>query len=70
LQTLGFSLNEIREFLSLRTKDLRARWEVQKMLDHKLHDVRAKRIALEPQSGSAILSLGIRVESKAFAVPF
>ena len=46
LQSLGFSLNEIREFLSLRTNDLRACSEVQKMLDHKLHDVRAKRIAL------------------------
>jgi DNA-binding transcriptional MerR regulator len=46
LQTLGFSLNEIRDFLSLRGNDLRACSEVQKMLDHKLHDVRAKRIAL------------------------
>jgi MerR family copper efflux transcriptional regulator len=30
LQTLGFSLNEIREFLSLRTNDLRACSQVQK----------------------------------------
>jgi DNA-binding transcriptional MerR regulator len=46
LQTLGFSLNEIREFLSLRTNDLRACSEVQKMLDHKLRDIHTKRIAL------------------------
>jgi DNA-binding transcriptional MerR regulator len=45
LQTLGFSLNEVRDFLSLRTNDLRACSNVQKMLDHKLRDVRAKRIA-------------------------
>ncbi len=37
LQALGFSLNEIREFLSLRSNDLRACSEVRKMLDHKLH---------------------------------
>ena len=46
LQTLGFSLNEIREFLSLRTNDLRACSEVRKKIDHKLRDVHAKRIAL------------------------
>ena len=46
LQALGFSLNEIREFLSLRSNDLRACSEVRKMLDHKLHDIHAKRIAL------------------------
>ena len=46
LQMLGFSLNEIRELLSLRTNDLRACSEVQKMLDHKLRDIHAKRIAL------------------------
>ncbi len=46
LQTLGFSLNEIREFLSLRSNDLRACSEVWKMLDHKLRDIHAKRIAL------------------------
>ncbi len=46
LQTLGFSLNEIREFLSLRSNDLRACSAVRKMLDHKLHDIHAKRIAL------------------------
>jgi DNA-binding transcriptional MerR regulator len=46
LQTLGFSLNEIREFLSLRTDGLRACSEVRKMLDHKLRDIHAKRVAL------------------------
>jgi len=46
LQTLGFSLNEIREFVSLRTNDLRACSAVRKMLDHKLKDIHAKRIAL------------------------
>lgn len=46
LQTLGFLLNEIREFLSLRTNDLRACSEVRKMLDHKLRDIHAKRVAL------------------------
>jgi MerR family mercuric resistance operon transcriptional regulator len=46
LQTLGFSLNEIREFLSLRSNNLRACSEVRKMLDHKLSDIHAKRIAL------------------------
>jgi DNA-binding transcriptional MerR regulator len=46
MQTLGFSLNEIREFLSLRSNDLRACSEVRKMLDHKLRDIHAKRIAL------------------------
>ena len=42
---LGFSLKEIREFLSLRTNDLGACTNVQKMLDHKLRDVRTRRIA-------------------------
>jgi MerR family transcriptional regulator, mercuric resistance operon regulatory protein len=46
LQALGFSLNEIREFLSLRSHNLRACSAVRKMLDHKLHDIHAKRIAL------------------------
>ena len=46
LQTLGFSLNEIRDFVSLRTNDLRACSAVRKMLDHKLKDIHAKRIAL------------------------
>jgi DNA-binding transcriptional MerR regulator len=46
LQALGFSLNEIREFLSLRSDDLRACSQVQKMLDHKLRDIHVKRIAL------------------------
>ena len=46
LQALGFSLNEIREFVSLRTNDLRACSEVRKMLDLKLKDIHAKRIAL------------------------
>jgi DNA-binding transcriptional MerR regulator len=46
LQTLGFSLNEVREFVSLRTNDLRACSTVRKMLDHKLRDIHAKRIAL------------------------
>ena len=46
LQTLGFSLSEIREFVSLRTNDLRACSAVRNMLDHKLKDIHAKRIAL------------------------
>lgn len=46
LQTLGFSLNEVREFVSVRTNDLRACSTVRKMLDHKLRDIHAKRIAL------------------------
>jgi len=46
LQTLGFSLNEIRDFVSLRTNDLRACSAVRKMLDHKLKDIHAKKIAL------------------------
>jgi MerR family mercuric resistance operon transcriptional regulator len=46
LQTLGFSLNEIREFLSLRTNDLRACSEVRKILGRKLKDIHAKRAAL------------------------
>jgi MerR family transcriptional regulator, mercuric resistance operon regulatory protein len=46
LQTLGFSLNEVREFVGLRTNDLRACSAVRKMLDHKLGDIHAKRIAL------------------------
>jgi len=51
MQTLGFSLNEIREFLSLRSNDLRACSEVRKMLDHKLRDICAKRIALAKLEG-------------------
>lgn len=46
LQTLGFSLNEIRDFVALRTNDLRACSAVRKMLDHKLKDIHAKSIAL------------------------
>lgn len=46
LQALGFSLSEIREFLSLRRNDIQACSEVRKMLDHKLRDVHAKRVAL------------------------
>jgi DNA-binding transcriptional MerR regulator len=46
LQTFGFSLNEIREFLSLRTDNLRACSEVKKRLDRKLQDIHAKRVAL------------------------
>jgi DNA-binding transcriptional MerR regulator len=46
LQTLGFSLNEIQEFLSLRTNDLHACSEVRKKLDRKLKDIQAKRVAL------------------------
>jgi DNA-binding transcriptional MerR regulator len=36
VQTLGFSLNEIREFLFLRTNGLSACSEVRKRLDRKL----------------------------------
>jgi DNA-binding transcriptional MerR regulator len=46
LQTLGFSLEEIREFQSLRTNDLRACSAVREILDHKLQDIHARRIAL------------------------
>src|SRR5271169_1339199 len=46
LKTLGFSLSEIRDFVSLRINDLRACSAVRKMLDHKLKDIHAKRIAL------------------------
>lgn len=46
LQTLGFSLNEIRDFLSLRTNGLRACSEVRKKLDRKLKDIHEKRVAL------------------------
>lgn len=46
LQTLGFSLSEIHEFLSLRTNDLRACSEVRKMLARKLKGIHVKRIAL------------------------
>ncbi len=51
LQTLGFSLNEIREFLTLRGNDLRACTAVRKMLDHKLRDIHGKRIALAKLEG-------------------
>ena len=47
LQTLGFSLNEVREFLSLRTNDLRACSEVRNLLGRKLKDIHAKRVALQ-----------------------
>jgi DNA-binding transcriptional MerR regulator len=46
LQTLGFSLTEIREFLSLRTNDLRACSEMRKKLDRKIKDIHAKRTGL------------------------
>jgi len=46
LQMLGFSLTEVREFLSLRTNGLRACSAVRKMLGDKLKDVHAKRLAL------------------------
>ena len=46
LQTLGFSLDEVREFMSLRTNDLRACSAVRRMLDRKLRDIYAKRVAL------------------------
>lgn len=46
LQTLGFSLKEIREFLRLRTNDLRACSAVRRMLGDKLKDTHAKRAAL------------------------
>src|ERR1700751_4579684 len=46
LQALGFSLSEIREFLSLRSNNLRACSAMRKILDDKLRDIHAKRIAL------------------------
>jgi len=46
LQTLGFSLNEIRDFLTLRVNDLKACSEVRKMLGRKLKDIHVKRTAL------------------------
>jgi DNA-binding transcriptional MerR regulator len=46
LQDLGFSLNEIRDFVGLRTNDRQACSKVQKMLDRKLKDIQAKQIAL------------------------
>ncbi|MGH9741572.1 MAG: heavy metal-responsive transcriptional regulator [Candidatus Acidiferrum sp.] len=46
LQSLGFSLHEIREFLSLRTNDRRACGEVRKRLGRKLEEIHAKRMAL------------------------
>src|SRR6202167_3892693 len=51
LQTLGFSLNEIRDFVSLRTNDLRACSAVRNMLGHKLKAIHAKRIALAKLEG-------------------
>jgi DNA-binding transcriptional MerR regulator len=51
LQAMGFSLHEIRDFVSLRTNDLRACSAVRKMLDHKLQDIHAKRIALAKLEG-------------------
>jgi MerR family copper efflux transcriptional regulator len=44
VQTLGFSLNEIREFLSLRTNGLRACSEVRKRLDHMSRLVKFSRV--------------------------
>lgn len=46
LQTLGFSLNEIRDFLTLRVDDLKACSELRKMLGRKLKDIHIKRTAL------------------------
>ena len=46
LQTLGFSLDEVREFVSLKTNDFRGCSAVRRILDHKLRDIRAKKIAL------------------------
>lgn len=46
LQTLGFSLSEVREFQSLKREDLRACSKVQRMLSHKLCHIHARRIAL------------------------
>jgi MerR family mercuric resistance operon transcriptional regulator len=46
LQTVGFSPNEIREFLTLRINDLRACSAVRKMPDHELKDIHAKRVTL------------------------
>jgi DNA-binding transcriptional MerR regulator len=46
LRKLGFSLNEIREFLSLRANGLAACSAVRNMLDEKLKDVRARKIVL------------------------
>lgn len=46
LQTLGFSLSEVREFLSLKREDLRACSKVRRMLSDKLCDIHARRIAL------------------------
>jgi DNA-binding transcriptional MerR regulator len=46
LQSLGFSLDEIREFLQLRTNDTRACTKVQAKLNRKLRDIRMKRTAL------------------------
>jgi DNA-binding transcriptional MerR regulator len=46
LQALGFSLTEIREFLALRTNELRACSEMRKKLDRKIKDIHAKRTAL------------------------
>jgi len=47
LQNLGFSLNEVREFLSLRTNNLQACSEVRDLFGRKLKDIHAKRVALE-----------------------
>ncbi len=47
LQNLGFSLNEVRDFLSLRTNDLWACSEVRNRLGQKFKDIHAKRVALE-----------------------
>jgi DNA-binding transcriptional MerR regulator len=65
LQTLGFSLNEIREFASLRMNDLRACSEVRNRLDQKLKDIQAKRVALvklEDELRSALTKCNTRLK--------
>src|SRR4051812_11547138 len=46
LQTLGFSLHEIRDFVSLRMNNFQACSKVRSMLKQKLNEVRTKRITL------------------------
>ena len=46
LQALGFSLNEIREFVSLRMNNFQACSKVRSMLNQKLSEVRTKRMVL------------------------
>jgi DNA-binding transcriptional MerR regulator len=67
LQTLGFSLHEVREFVSLRTNDLHACSSVRKILDHKLKDIHAKRIALarlEHELKSALTKCNIQLKRR------